>query len=275
MVKDEAAAIRKLKRLLKDASPTPQQEVQESRRLADFRQSKQKFGAKGMTSTLGSLAWDSSRRAVSAASNGDLLTAEAELGEGFRRAYWSYAIVQKAVPSTLSAVLLQAFVRGSGAATLVDILRRELEPGDPHRLFGFATWALQLIGWDGSIPLWDGSPYFEQGVQLSNQTAPESMLQAMCIWHLQVAQREAGFSPFYFTPYTILPVEVFAWAKKREELGLGVPTLNHPLLTNPVAKIPLPKIDLAPKGHELIEPLLARCVKEGVLTAEQIAAMSK
>lgn len=278
MVKDGADgsaktnANRRLKKLLKDALPRPDQAAQEQRRLADFH--RPKFGAKGMAVTLTSLAWHSADRAHVAANAGDAKGAEAELSEAFRRAYWSRAVLQKEVASTLSVIMLEAYVRGCGLQTLMSILKRELEPGDPHKLFGFASWALRLVEWDGPSPLFQDSPYLDEGAPAATDRSPEAVLQVMCTWHLQVALREAGFSPFMFSPYIVLPVEVLAWSKKREQVGLPVPALDHPLLGTPIAKTPLPKIELAPKGHELLEALFARCLKDGVLTAGQIDAMS-
>lgn len=264
---------KRIKALLKESLPLPDDDATEQRRLNDFR--KPKFGSKGMATTLSSLAWHSARWAALAANAGDFAKAEKLLAEAFRRAYWARAVVQKEVPSTLSVILLEAFVRGSGLTTLTALMRDIGAAPDPDRLFQFPRWALRLVEWDGAPSLFDDSPYSDGGTRISDHTLLDEVVRVMCTWHLQVALREPGFSPFMFDPYIALPVEVFAWVKRRERLGLPVPALNHPLLTTPIAKIPLTPVDLAPKGHELIEPLLARCVKENVLTAEQIARMSE
>ena len=264
---------KRIKTLLRESLPLPDDDATEQRRLNDFR--KPKFGAKGMATTISSLAWHSARRASVAANAGDFAKAEKLLAEAFRRAYWARAVLQKEVPSTLSVILLEAFVRESGLTTLTALMRDMSAGPDPDRLFQFPRWALRLVEWDGGPLLFDDSPYFDDGTPITDHTVPDEVVRVMCTWHLQVALREPGFSPFMFDPYIALPVEVFAWVKRREQLGLSVPALDHPLLTTPVAKIPLTPVDLAPKGHELIEPLLDRCMKEGVLTAEQIARMSE
>ncbi|MBK6515263.1 MAG: hypothetical protein IPM79_36215 [Polyangiaceae bacterium] len=271
MVKKMPSPTKRLEKLLKEALPSPDSAKEEADDLKEFRRAK--FGSKGMASRLAPLGWHAAGRAALAANDGDLVTAESELAEAFRRVFWSRVVVQQVEPNTLAPLMLEAAVRGSGRAALEAIMRRILgQRGARDPLYSFARWALRLLEWEGTTPLFEDSPYVGEGAATTESTPSGAIVDVMCAWHLQVALRESGFSPFMFMPYIVLPVEVFAWVKRREQLGSAVPALDHPLLKTAIATVPLGKIDLAPKGHELIEPLLARCVKEGVLTSEQIAA---
>lgn len=264
----------RLRSLLKLSAPRPDQRTSEAGDLEEFRRAK--FGGKGMASRLRTLGSHSARRAVDEATAGRVERATSELSEAFIRRYWSSAIVGAADPNTAAAQMLEAMIRTTGSSKMTAVVRNALPSEDRGGLYTFARWALSLADWDGRSPLFAISPYVSEDPRTPLDAAPaEVALQQMCEWHLRVALREKDYSPFMFQPHILLPVEVFAWAKRREQLGLTVPAFESPLLQTPIAKIPLPRVELAPKDHPLIQPLLARCLKDGVLTAEQIEEMSE
>lgn len=92
----------------------------------------------------------------------------------------------------------------------------------------------------------------------TNEAEFEESLHRICDYHCK--HMYGDDDAFDSAPFNVFPVEIVAMKRVREELGLGFPKIEHPLLDTPLFNVP----NLIPKKEpdELLQRFIDRCRAE-------------
>ncbi len=83
----------------------------------------------------------------------------------------------------------------------------------------------------------DYGPYASIIAHWDNASALQDALLRACDYHCQNMIDKGGEEEFDIPPFDLYPIEILAIYRVRERLGLTTPTIDHPLLSTPLASV--------------------------------------
>ena len=100
----------------------------------------------------------------------------------------------------------------------------------------------------------------------SNPAELRAALGGACDYHLSQSWSGKGAPEFAHSPYQMFPVDILAIARVRRDLGLEMPTVDHPLLSTPLATPPpREKRPRMPQPDPLLEKVIQKAKDTGFL----------
>jgi hypothetical protein len=90
-------------------------------------------------------------------------------------------------------------------------------------------------------------------------------LRRACDYHLAQATKQTGYPEFDRLPFGVFPVDMLAVARVRQQSGLAMPKVDHPLLRTPLADLPSKETRPSMGPDTLLEKVIAKARSSGVL----------
>jgi hypothetical protein len=93
--------------------------------------------------------------------------------------------------------------------------------------------------------------------RLASEQRIASILEDACKLHLEGAEDQPAMALPYFGDhvYAVYPVEILLILQLRKDIGLSVPTLQHPLMRMPLGELLSPERDLGGPDEDLLAQL--------------------
>lgn len=191
---------------------------------------------------------------------GDAAAASRSFDEAFRRRLWSMRF--NGEPNVRGSLLCEAIVRAQGEAMLLERLDDAMAKVDAAErqgsLYSFPRWVASMArGFDPSASLLPKDLY---GDVSQDENRDGTLVERICDWHITVGTSDGSWLPPFLTdPYSMLPIEVFAWNRVRSRAGLPELEGEHPLMRSKVCHVPLGVVEPLPHDHPFLVEFACQC----------------